>query len=68
MNKISIIAIIAAVMLVGVTIQHQALASSGGDTFVRALSTICGHTGKSLNPHCNNWPTGTHDFLALPTP
>jgi hypothetical protein len=36
MNRLSIITIIAAVILVGVTIQHQALASIWSDTLARA--------------------------------
>jgi hypothetical protein len=52
-GKLSIIAIVAAVMPVGITVQHQAFASSVGDKLA---------TEKSLNPHCNSVPTDTHDF------
>jgi hypothetical protein len=39
MNRLSIIAIIAAVILVGVTIQHQALASIWSDTLAGTTGT-----------------------------
>jgi hypothetical protein len=69
MNKLSIVAIVtAAAMLVGITVQNHALAFSGGDTLARALSNVCSHAAKSINPHCNSGLTDTHDFFVLPTP
>jgi hypothetical protein len=69
MNKLSIVAIVAAaVMLIGVTFQNHALAFSGGDTLAQALSKVCSHAAKSINPRCNSGLTDTHDFFVLPTP
>ena len=70
MNRLSIIAIVAAttIMLVGITAQNHALAFSGSDTLAKALSKVCSQAAKSLNPRCNSGLTDTHDFFALPTP
>jgi hypothetical protein len=68
MNQLSIIAIIGAAMLVGMTVQHQALAYSRDDALAGSLSKICDRTGKSINPICNSRAADTNELFILPTP
>ena len=68
MNQLSIIAIIAAVMLVGMTVQHHVLAYSRDDALTGTISKICDRTGKSINPLCNSKAVDTDELFILPTP
>ena len=68
MNQLSIIAIIAAVMLVGMAIQHHVLAYSRDDALTGTLSKICDRTGRCINALCNSRAAGTDELFILPTP
>ena len=68
MNHLFIIAIMVAVMLVGTTVQHQALANSRDDALTKSLSKICDRTGKSINPLCKSRTADTNELFILPTP
>jgi hypothetical protein len=58
----------AAVMLVGMTVQHQALAYSRDDALAKSFSKICDRIGKSINPLCKSKAADINELFILPTP